>query len=260
MVKAGQTVALMDVQDLEAQLGKAQATVVQTQKALDEARANVEQQKAQVLFARQELDRARTLVKNDFMSKEMLDQRQQQMNGATATYAALTAHVGQAEQALDAAKHDVQLLQINIADNRLVTPVDGRVQYKISNVGEVLPAGGKVFTMLDTSYVYMDVYLPTEEAGRITLGTDALITLDAMPHLALPAKVTFLATEAQFTPKAVETKTERDKFMFRVKVRVDQNLLRAHADAVRTGLPGTAYIRFSPAVTWPSWLQANIAK
>ncbi len=115
----------------------------------------------------------------------------------------------------------MELYKVNIADNTLVSPRDGRIQYRIANVGEVLPAGGKVFTMLDLTYVYMDIYLPTAEAGKARIGDDARIVLDARPDLAIPAKVTFIAADAQFTPKAVETKTERDKLMFRVRVRID---------------------------------------
>ena len=123
--------------------------------------------------------------------------------------------VAQAQHALDAATHDVELYRVNIADNTLVAPREGRIQYRVANVGEVLPAGGKVFTMLDTSYVYMDIYLPTAEAGRVRLGSDARIVLDAYPDHVIPAKVVFIASQAQFTPKTVETKDERDKLMFR---------------------------------------------
>jgi len=260
LVKAGQVLALMDVQNFDAQLKKAKATVDQTERMLAETRANVDQQKAQVLFSRQELARARELTRKEFMTKEMLDQRVQQMNAATAVLAASEARVSATEHAVDAAKHDVELLEVNIADSRLLAPVDGVVQYKIANVGEVLPIGGKVFTILDTSYVYMDVYLPTKDAGNIRLGDDALIVLDAMPQLGLPAKVVFLATEAQFTPKAVETKTERDKLMFRVRVRIDRDLLQAHRRDIRTGLPGVAYVKLAPDITWPSALAATILK
>jgi HlyD family secretion protein len=103
----------------------------------------------------------------------------------------------------------------------LVAPRDGRIQYRIANIGEVLPAGGKVFTMLDISYVYMDIYLPTPEAGKVKVGTDARIVLDAYPNVAIPAKVSFVASQAQFTPKTVETQDERDKLMFRIRVRID---------------------------------------
>jgi len=258
IVKAGQVVARMDTRDLEATLQSHEAQVRQAQKTLDEARANL--QKSQEKLARQELDRTTFLLQKGYATKELFDQRQQQMGGASATVAAATARIGQAEHALDAARHDVELDKVNIADNTLVAPRDGRIQYRISNIGEVLPAGGKVFAMLDTSYVYMDVYLPTVEAGKIRLGADARILLDSYPDRPLPAKVTFLATEAQFTPKAVETKNERDKLMFRVRVRIDADLLRAHADAVRTGLPGVAYVPLAPNVAWPEWLKSVAAK
>ncbi len=260
LVKAGQLLALMDVRDYEAQLKKAQATAQQAERTLAEAQENVKQQQTLVVFAHQELLRAHDLVAKEFMTRETLDQRAQQMNAASAALAGAQDRVGEAERALEAAKRDVELLEVNIADSRLIAPVDGVIQYKISNVGEMLAVGGKVFTMLDTSYVYMDIYLPTAEAGQVRLGDDALIVLDALPGLALPAKVVFLATEAQFTPKAVETKTERDKLMFRVRVRINRDLLHAHRRDVRTGLPGVAYVRFDRSVAWPDWLQTKIVK
>jgi len=138
-----------------------------------------------------------------------------------------------------------------------VAPRDGRIEYRVANIGEVLPAGGKVFTMLDTGYVYIDVYLPTAEAGRIKLGSDARIVLDAYPTHPIPAKVVFLATQAQFTPKTVETKDERDKLMFRLRVRINSDRLRDRAEAVRSGLPGVTYLRIDPRVRWPPNLQPS---
>ncbi len=260
LVKAGQVVAVMDTQDLQASLQKAAAAVLEANRLVDEARANLEQQKTQVLLARQQLARAMFLVQKGFETKEVLDQRQQQLNGAIAAQTAAGAKIGQATFALDAATHDVQLYQVNIADNSLVAPRDGRVQYRVANVGEVLPAGGKVFTILDTNYVYMDIYLSTLDAGRVRLGSDARIVLDAYPGQPIPAAVSFIASQAQFTPKAVETKDERDKLMFRIRVRVDPDLLHTRAQEVRSGLPGVAYVRTDPAVVWPPKLQAAAAK
>jgi HlyD family secretion protein len=118
-------------------------------------------------------------------------------------------------------------------------------------VGEVLPAGGKIFTMLDTGYVYMDIFLPTLSAGRVKLGSEARIVLDAYPARSLPAHVVFLADQAQFTPKTVETKDERDVLMFRVRVRIDPAELDAHAEDVRSGLPGMAYVRTAENAAFP---------
>jgi len=114
--------------------------------------------------------------------------------------------------------------------------------------------------MLDTSYVYMDIFLPTLSAGLVRLGSDARIVLDAYPTHAFPAKVTFVASQAQFTPKTVETKDERDTLMFRVRVRIDPERLRTHAADVRSGLPGVAYVRTDPAVAWPPQLQGDAPK
>jgi len=253
-VTAGQVVAVMDTRDLAASLKKSEAQVEQAQKAINEARANLDQQRTQVLLAKQEMERTQTLVKQGWATKELFDQRRQTLDGANAAEIAAEARVTEVEHALDAATHDVELYKVNIADNTLVAPRDGRIEYRIANVGEVLPAGGKVFTMLDISYVYMDIYLPTLEAGRAKIGTDARIVLDSYPDRPIPATVVFVATQAQFTPKMVETKTERDKLMFRVRVRIDPELLHAHADAVRSGLPGVAYVKFDPGTAWPERL------
>ena len=201
LVKAGQALARMDTQDLAASLKKAQAQVTGAHRAVEEANANLEQQKTQVLLAQQEYDRAAALVPKGFQTKEVMDQRQQQLNGAKAQLIAAEARLIQAQSALDATTHDVELYTVQIADNTLVAPRDGRIQYRVANVGEVLPAGGKVFVMLDTAYVYMDIYLPTEAAGKVKFGADARILLDAYPNVAIPAKAVFIATQAQFTPK-----------------------------------------------------------
>lgn len=254
-VTTGQVVARMDTRDLQASLQKAQAQAKQAQRALDEAHANVAQQQAQLVLAQQESARTQALVKNGYATRELLDQRQQQVDSATAGLRAANSRVNQAEHLLEAVQHDVELLQINIADNTLVAPRDGRIQYRIANIGEVLAAGGKVFTMLDLASVYMDIYLPTADTGKAKVGDDARIVLDAYPAVAIPAKVSFISDQAQFTPKAVETKTERDKLMFRVRVRVDADVLRAHRDVVKSGLPGVAYVQLDPKVAWPDRLR-----
>jgi HlyD family secretion protein len=257
MIKGGQTVARMDTRDLEASLKKSQAQVNQAQRAIDEANHNVIQLTTQALLAQQELDRAKYLVPRGAETKEVLDQRQQQLDGANAALSAGKDRVTEAQHALEASTHDVELYTVNIADDTLVAPRDGRIQYRVANVGEVLPAGGKVFTMLDIAYVYMDIYLPTEQAGKVEFGADAHIVLDANRNIAIPAKVSFIATQAQFTPKTVETENERDKLMFRIRVRIDPERLSARGEAVRSGLPGVTYIRTDPAVPWPTALQGR---
>jgi HlyD family secretion protein len=259
MVKAGQVVARMDTRDMSASLKKSQAAVSQAQKAIDEANANVVQQESLLLLAQQEFDRASALLQKGAQTKEVVDQRQQALNAANAALKAAQDRVVESQHAMEASTQDVELNQVNIADNTLVAPREGRIQYRIANIGEVLPSGGKVFTMLDISYVYMDVYLPTSAAGRVKIGSDARIVLDAIPKLAIPAKVSFVATQAQFTPKTVETQSERDTLMFRIRAKIDPERLRLRAEKVRSGLPGVTYLLLDPATAWPTRLQGSAA-
>jgi HlyD family secretion protein len=128
------------------------------------------------------------------------------------------------------------------------------VQYRLALPGEVLAAGGKVLTLLDLTDVYMTVFLPTSEAGRLAIGAEARIVFDAAPQYVVPASVSFVASEAQFTPKYVETKSEREKLMFRVKVQLSREVLEKYAQWVKTGVTGVAYIRLDPQIEWPAKL------
>jgi HlyD family secretion protein len=257
MVTANQVVAVMDTRDMQAQLRQYQQLELQAQHNLDEAKANYTQQQAVVKFAQQQVDRTTYLVPRSFATQQTLDQQKQQLNSATATLAANQARIAAAERAAQAAHHQVELVEVNIADNTLVAPKDGPIEYRVANVGEVLPVGGKVFTMLDASYVYMDIYLPTAQAGRVRIGSDARIVLDAYPGHVIPAKVVFVASQAQFTPKTVETRDERDRLMFRVRVRIDPDRLEGRAALVRSGLPGVAYVRTDANAVWPAALQPS---
>lgn len=256
LVTPGQVVARMDTRDIEQSLSKSEAQGREAQHAIEQAEAVLTQQKAQQTLAAQEIERTRELVKNGWATRELLDQRQQQLDAANAGITVAQAQVSRSQRALDAAQHDTGFYKVQIADNTLIAPKRGRIQYRLANIGEVLPAGGKVFTLLDFSYVYMDVYLPTETAGKIKVGNEARIVLDAYPGHPIPANVSFVASKSQFTPKTVETKSERDKLMFRVRVRIDQQRLLTHTDSIRSGLPGVTFIRWDPSIAWPKNLEA----
>lgn len=259
MVKQGQILARMDTQDLEAELSRAQAQQKQAINALEQSRANLTMRQSELTLAQSEYERYRILLQKGNTTRQEFDRRLQQFQGTTAALAGGNAAIAAATHALDATNAEVHLIQVQIADNSLVAPRDGRIQYRLSNVGEVLPAGGKVFTLLDIGDVYMNIYLPTEQAGRVAIGADARILLDAYPDYPVPAQVSFVSNEAQFTPKMVETQSERDKLMFRIKLRIDAELLRTHAAEVRTGLPGVGYVLTDPDARWPVNLQVRPA-
>ena len=154
-----------------------------------------------------------------------------------------------------AAKARIQRIQADIDDSTLKAPRDGRVQYRVAQVGEVLPAGGKVLNMVDLADVYMTFFLPEAQAGRVQMGAETHLVLDAAPQFVFPAKVTFVADVAQFTPKTVETAVERQKLTFRIKAHIPAELLKKYIRDVKTGLPGVAYVQLDPQAEWPEHLR-----
>ncbi|MBS0560393.1 MAG: HlyD family efflux transporter periplasmic adaptor subunit [Proteobacteria bacterium] len=252
VVRAGQVLARMDTSDMETQLAKARADVAQAEHVIATARTDLEQARSVWALAQAEVSRTAALVPKGFATKELLDQRVQALDAAIASYNGVNARISAATAARESALQSARLIEVNIADNTLRAPRDGIVQYRLANLGEVLPAGGKLFTVLDTNYAYMDIFLPTAQAGRAAVGTEARIVLDADPGHPLPAHVSFVAQQNQFTPKMVETAVEREKLMFRVRIRVDAQALGDARAPLQAGQPGLAFVRLDPKAPWPA--------
>jgi len=257
MVEAGVVVARLDADDLRAQLRAAEAQVVQARKAVEESQAGVRKSRTDVSLAGKTLKRSESLVDKGFISRSKLDTDQTGMEGAMAGLDQAQSRVAEAEAALAAAVAKMESLQATLNDTSLKAPISGRVLYRLAEPGEVLAAGGKALTLLDLSDMYMTIYLPTDKAGQVALNSEARILLDALPGQPIPAVVSFVAPKAQFTPREVETRTEREKLMFRIKVKPDPAWLAAHRDLAKGGLPGVAYVRLDANAPWPANLQID---
>lgn len=187
-------------------------------------------------------------------ARALLEQRQSEMRAAQSV-------VKQREAELDSvSKRHVRSRSLSQRGAVSVQQLDGRVQYRVAEPGEVLSAGGRVLNMVDLSDVYMTFFLPTEQAGLLKIGGEARLVLDAAPDLRIPATISFVASVAQFTPKTVETHDERLKLMFRVKARIPPELLRQHLEYVKTGLPGMAWVRLDERVPWPDALSVRLSQ
>lgn len=182
---------------------------------------------------------------------------QAQLAASEAAIGAAKALVVDAEAAVDAAQAAIESITTDINDSTLKSPRAGRVQYRVAQPGEVLSGGGRVLNLAVLGDVHMTFFLPTAQAGRVAIGAEARIVLDAAPEYAIPAKISFVANVAQFTPKTVETAEEREKLMFRIKAQISPELLKKYIEHVKTGLPGIAYVRLSPDAAWPSKLPAK---
>jgi len=257
-VTAGQVLARLDVREIEADLRQAQAQVKQVQKQRAASAAVISQRQSEVTLAEKNLARSRELYENQNIPIEQLQRSETAVQTAQAARAAADAQLALAEAAIDAAKARVESVRTRLDDSALKSPLAGRVLYRLAEPGEVLPAGGKVFTVLDLTDASMTIFLPTLQAGRLRIGDEARLVLDAIPEFVVPATVSFVSPEAQFTPKEVETRTEREKLMFRVKVRIDPTLLAKHSAIMKTGVPGVAFVRLGADVAWPEKLQVRL--
>ena len=208
---------------------------------------------------RTDYERGKTLLQKGDIAQQVVDQRRNKFEAAEAAYVAANAQRDQAESAIKAAEADVERLQSILVDLVLVSPRSGRVQYRLARAGEVVAAGQRVLTILDLNDVYMTIYLPADQAGQLTLGDEARTILDPVPQYVLPATISFVATEAQFTPKSVETAEEREKLMFRVKLQGDPQVLdQVPSSHVKTGVRGLGFVRTDPKIAWPAELEVKL--
>ncbi len=287
-VSAGQVLAVMDTQQLEAQKKQAEASLQRAVISVDTARsllsqreaereaaaAVIGQREAEQDAAERKLARTEQLIRTNTTSQQTLDDDRAAAQRARAAVAAAKASLSASEAAIGAAKAQIidaeasvvaaqaaiESIVADINDSTLRSPREGRVQYRVAQPGEVLSSGGRVLNIVDLSDVYMTFFLPTEQAGRIQMGSEVRLVLDAAPQYVIPATASFVADVAQFTPKTVETEEERQKLMFRIRAKISPDLLREHIQYVKTGLPGMAYVRIAQDAEWPAHLTEALVK
>jgi len=285
-VQAGQPLAQMQVDVLDAQRDEAraqsrqavntvatdEAQVAALQSVTAAAQATLKERESDLDIAQRTLARSEKLAKVNAVALELLDQNRASARSASdaviaaqaekvateATVRAAQAQVFGARSGVAVTEATVARVEADIRDSQLKSPREGRVQFRIAQPGEVLPGGGKVLNLVDLSDVYMTFFLPETAVGKVALGSEARIVLDAVPQYVIPATVSFVDSTAQFTPKTVETASERQKLMFRVKANISRDLLQKHLKQIKTGLPGVTWLKLDPQAKWPANLDVNV--
>lgn len=260
MVDAGQVVAIMDTEPLHAQLRQAEAQIREARDNRRTALAEVAVKQSQFAFSEKQYKRSSELVPRGAVSEQERDLDQSRMESDRSALLGAKAQAARAQNAIAAATAEAERLKAEINDSILRAPRRLRVQTRVAEPGEVLPSGGRVLTTVDLSDVYMYVFLPEPVAGKLALGSEARIVLDAAREYPIRATVSFVEASAQFTPKSVETAEERHNLSFRVKLQLDRVRLREFEPYVKPGIPGMGYVRFDNSAQWPSTLEVkNVA-
>lgn len=255
LVKPGQVLVRLDTATFDSQLNEAKLSVATAQERVATANFAVVRQKSLLENAKLEFDRTRKLVEANALSQQEYDARNTSLQTNTAALAEEEAKLRTAKQEVEVAQANVETIQTHIDDATLKSPVLGRVLYRLSEPGEMLAAGGKALTLVNLEDVYMEIYLPSEQAAGLKTGAEARLTVDFAPGRSAVGYVSFVSPEAQFTPKQVETRSERDKLMFRVKIQVPKELVSQYIERIKTGVRGVGYVKIKDSAVWPSWLE-----
>jgi HlyD family secretion protein len=285
-VELGQTLVRMNIDVLKAQREEAIAQSKQASASVTSARAQVTarqsdtvaaiamvgQRESELVVSNQSIARIEKLVKTGAVSMQEFDDDKARVRTAEAALAGSKAQVAAAEAATVAAQAAVEgacfavtasqatiaRIEADIEDSQIKSPRDGRIQYRVAQPGEVLAGGGKVLNLVDLGDVYLTFFLPETAVGKVAMGSEVHVVLDALPQYVIPAEVSYVSSTAQFTPKTVETASERQKMMFRVKAQINHELLHKYFKQVKTGLPGIAWLKIDPNATWPENLRIKV--
>lgn len=258
MVEAGAVLARIDDRDAQAKLLAAEAAVLQAEAAKAGAEAAVMQAQSALDVAVTTRTRVTTLHAEGHAAQATLDDAVNGATAATASLASARAQVQNAIALIAAAEASREQAKIALEDLVIRAPIRGRVLYRLHEPGEVIAAGTPVVTLLDLTDVYMVLYLPAAVVGTLALNDEARLVLDPVPQYVVPARVSFVAPQAQFTPKSVETSTERADLVFRVKLAIPRDLLVRFADSVKVGVRGIGFVRATPDTPWPADLAVKL--
>jgi HlyD family secretion protein len=260
-VDSGSLIASQDRSALDIQLRAAQAAVDQARAQLtlteqgsrtediQSAEQSVSQAETNRKLEADELDRTQNLVTGGAATKEQLDQEntkfqvaQSQLAQAEANLAKVR-HLARPEDVSSALAHVNQLeatrdeVQKSIDDSYLTSPLKGMVTHKVAEQGELVPQGATVATVTDLSSVYLMIYLTEEELPKVKLGQKVDVVVDGLPKKNFTGTVTYISPEAEFTPKDIQTKDDRVKLVFGVKVEIPNP-----SGELKKGLPADATV------------------
>jgi len=217
-VKTGQILAVIDDEALRARVRSLEARVRRTQVNLEQARRDVK--------------RAEVMAEGNFMSPQAVELARLKVQEQEATLHEAKATLGE-QRAL-------------LVEQVVHSPIDSTVLTRTIEVGELVNPGTPLFTLVDLNSLYVKIYVPEPQIGKIALDQEARIYVDSYPGRFFPARVSKVASQAEFTPKNVETREERVKLVFAVELVLAEN----PGGVLKPGMPADAVVRLDQGAAW----------
>lgn len=264
-VKQGDLLARLDDDDYRQQVSVDEATVRAREAELDlalagsrtqeiqEAKQNLVDAQADLELKQQELRRRRALLPEQGVSREDVDTVTTEVKRARATYERVKQHYNQIVEGtrkeqivvnranLQLAREMLEMSRVKLGYTVLKAPISGVVLVRQAELGEVVVPGTPVVTIADLDHLWLRGYISETDLGRIRWGQPATVHTDTFPHTAYPGRVSFISSEAEFTPKSVETHKERVTLVYRVKIDLDNP-----NHELKPGMPADAVIEMAP--------------
>lgn len=256
LVEKGQVLVRLSSSQIEAQIFSAQEQKKAVQESVKRAESEIKTQIHQVNLAKLELDNARKLKKEKLISQAELDRKKEAYQVALSALNTAKASQKEVLARVDYAQAQINQIEDIKKDLEILAPISARLEYQIADLGSVLPAGGRVLSLLDLNDAYLNVFLPAFQANKIKIGDEARIIIDGIDAV-FPAFVSFIASEAQFTPKSVETKSEREKLMFKIKLQIPAPISQQYQSLIKAGMTAVGYLKYED-VNWLERLKIKL--
>lgn len=254
--------AKADLMRAEAELERAKKDLVRYEalyqekgiplQVVDHAKVAKQASEAQVERARKEVERAKAALRLAEAQRLIVTLRERELESSLAMRDQAKEALAMARARVKAAKARVREVEATLDDTRIVSPASGTIIAKLVEEGEVVTPGIPLLTLVDLDDLYLKIYIPEPEIGKIKLGSPARIKVDAFPDRFFEAIVSQIAQQAEFTPRFVETRQERAKLTFWVKLRAKnpQGLLKP-------GMPAEGVILWKEGTSWEETLDRS---
>ena len=264
-VKQGEPLARLDDDDYRQQVSVDEATVRSREAELDLALAGSRVQEIKVAkqtlyeaqvdldLQRREFRRRQALLSEQGISQEDLDTAATDLKRAQATYERAKQNYDQIVEGtrkeqiavnranLQLAREMLEMSRVKLGYTVLRAPTSGVVLVRQAELGEVVVPGTPVVTIADLDHLWLRGYISETDLGRIRWGQQATVHTDTFPNSTYPGRVSFISSEAEFTPKSVETHKERVTLVYRVKIDLDNP-----NHELKPGMPADAVIEVAP--------------
>jgi HlyD family secretion protein len=265
-VDQGKVLAKLDDEDLRNRLEVARATLMSAQARLSkvlagsrpeeirEAEAAVNQAKSDLENKRSHYERMKPLFERGVIPRDTLDNAEAAFKIAKAAFERametyLLVKEGPRKEDIDDARAQVEQTRATVKLNEtqlgyttLYSPISGVVLVKSGEIGEVVNPGTSIVTLADIENVWLKAYIPETDLSKIKWGQEVLVTTDLRPKKEYKGKISFISSQAEFTPKSIQTEKERVTLVYRIKVDI-QNRDRE----LKPGMPADGKILMAPS-------------